>query len=65
MYKRQDLELIKLLGVIPSPYLQWYYHTNEKVAKFKAAPKTRGEYVQDLEKDVYAAYAEDVYKRQL
>lgn len=54
-----DLELIKLLGVIPSPYLQWYYHTNEKVAKFKAAPKTRGEYVQDLENDVYAAYADE------
>ncbi len=54
-----DLELIKLLGVIPSPYLQWYYHTNEKVAKFKSAPKTRGEYVQDLEKEVFAAYADE------
>lgn len=54
-----DLELIKLLGVIPSPYLQWYFHTNEKVAKFKSAPKTRGEYVQDLEKEVFAAYADE------
>lgn len=54
-----DLELIKLMGVIPSPYLQWYYHTDEKVAKFKSAPKTRGEYVQDLEKEVFAAYADE------
>lgn len=54
-----DLELIKLLGVIPSPYLQWYYHTREKVANFKAAPKTRGEQVQDLEKEVYEAYADE------
>ncbi len=54
-----DLELVKLLGVIPSPYLQWYYQTNEKVAAFKAAPKTRGEYVQDLEQEVFAAYADE------
>lgn len=54
-----NLELIKLLGVIPSPYLQWYFQTNEKVAKFKSAPKTRGEYVQDLEKEVFAAYADE------
>lgn len=54
-----DLDLIRLLGVIPSPYLQWYFHTNEKVAEFKSAPKTRGEYVQDLEKEVFAAYADE------
>lgn len=54
-----NLDLIKLLGVIPSPYLQWYYQTNEKVAAFKAKPLTRGEYVQVLEKEVYAAYADE------
>ncbi|NLC33466.1 MAG: 6-phospho-beta-glucosidase [Clostridiales bacterium] len=53
-----DLELIKLLGVIPSPYLQWYYHTREKVQKVLAAPLTRGEEVQLLEKEVYEAYAD-------
>ena len=54
-----DLNLIRLLGVIPSPYLQWYFHTSEKVAEFKSAPQTRGEYVQDLEKEVFAAYADE------
>ncbi len=53
-----DLELQKLLGVLTSPYLQWYYHTKEKVAKFKAAPQTRGEYVQEIEKEVFKAYAD-------
>lgn len=54
-----DLELIKLLGVIPSPYLQWYFHTNERVEGCKKAPQTRGEYVQDLEKEVFAAYGDE------
>lgn len=54
-----DLDLIRLLGVIPSPYLQWYYHTDKKVQKFKSAPLTRGEYVQELEKEVFAAYADE------
>ncbi len=53
-----DLELIKLLGVIPSPYLQWYFHTDERVARCKKAPQTRGEYVQELEKEVFAAYGD-------
>ncbi len=54
-----DLELIKLLGVIPSPYLQWYFHTNERVEGCQKAPQTRGEYVQDLEKEVFAAYGDE------
>lgn len=51
-------ELIKLLGVIPSPYLQWYYQTQEKIDKIFADGYTRGEYVQKLEKRVYEAYAD-------
>lgn len=54
-----DFEVMKLFGVMMSPYLQWYYHTDKKVADFKSKPKTRGEYVQDLEKEVYAAYADE------
>lgn len=53
-----DPELCKLLGVLVSPYLQYYYHTHKVVEKLKAAPKTRGEYVQELEKEVYSAYAD-------
>ncbi|GLC82803.1 6-phospho-beta-glucosidase [Lacrimispora brassicae] len=53
-----NLELIKLLGVIPSPYLQWYYHTTEKVQKVLSNPLTRGEEVKLLEQEVYEAYAD-------
>lgn len=53
-----DLELVKLLGVIPSPYLQYYYHTTEKVNKILSRPRTRGEEVMLLEKEVYDAYAD-------
>lgn len=53
-----DPELSKLLGVLTSPYLQYYYHTGARVQKLRNAPQTRGEYVQELEKEVYAAYAD-------
>lgn len=54
-----NLELIKLLGVIPSPYLQWYYQTNEKIRKIADDGFTRGEEVMELGKEVYAAYADE------
>ena len=46
-----------MLGCIPSPYLQYYYHTSQRLAKLQSSPKTRGEAVQELEKEIYAAYA--------
>ncbi len=52
-----DLELVKLLGCIPSPYLQYYYHTSQKLHKLKNSSQTRGECVQVLEKEIYEAYA--------
>lgn len=52
-------ELIKLLGVIPSPYLQWYYQTDEKIRKIKDEGYTRGEEVMGLEKEIYKAYADE------
>ncbi len=57
--KNVNLDLIKLLGVIPSPYLQWYYQTTEKVNKVLDAGFTRGEEVMELEKEVFAAYADE------
>lgn len=51
-------ELTKLLGVLTSPYLQWYYQTQQKVNKVLAAPMTRGQEVQMLEKEIYAGYAD-------
>lgn len=51
-----NLDLIKLLGVLPSPYLQWYYQTDEKIQKIADCGYTRGEEVMELEKEIYDAY---------
>ena len=53
-----DPELSKLLGVLTSPYLQYFYHTSARVEKLRNQEMTRGEYVQSLEKEVFAAYAD-------
>lgn len=53
-----DLNLIKLLGVLPSPYLQYYYHTTEKVNKVINSHQTRGEEVMEIEKQTFASYAD-------
>lgn len=52
------VEIQKLLGCLTSPYLQYFYKTQERVEQLKNKPQTRGEYVQDLEKVVFAAYAD-------
>ena len=41
------------LGAIPSGYLQYYYHRLKKTEELRNAPKTRGEQVLELEKDIY------------
>lgn len=48
-----DRELIIKIGALPSPYLQYYYHTARKVQSMNAAPYTRGEEVIELEKEIY------------
>jgi len=52
------LRLYNMLGVIPSPYLQYYYLTRESLAKQKQAEKTRGEVVQGIERDLLAHFTE-------
>jgi 6-phospho-beta-glucosidase len=54
-----DPALIKHLRLIPSPYLQYYFHTSKKVKELKGKKYTRGEEVQRLEKEVFAAYADE------
>mgnify|MGYP000979486140 CR=1 FL=1 len=54
-----DIELIKALKMLPAPYLQYYYHTSKVVKELKEAPKTRGEIVQDLEREVFSAYKDE------
>ncbi len=47
-----DEDLIVKLGALPSPYLQYYYHTDKLVQKLKSQPKSRAEQVMALEVEI-------------
>lgn len=49
-------EQIKAIGAIPSSYLEYYYFKNSKLAKLKAAPKTRGEVCMEIEEQLLNIY---------
>jgi 6-phospho-beta-glucosidase len=49
-------ELIRVLGVLPTYYLQYYYDHPRKLAEAKAAPKSRGEVVQEVERELFEKY---------
>lgn len=51
-----DPELIRTLGVLPTYYLQYYYYHPKKLAEAKAAPKSRGEVVLEVEKALFEKY---------
>jgi 6-phospho-beta-glucosidase len=51
-------ELMKALRLIPSPYLQYYFHRAQKVKEAAGKAYTRGEEVQKLEEEIFAAYAD-------
>jgi len=53
-----DPELVRTLGVFPTHYLQYYYNHPQKMAKARAAEKTRGEVVQEVEKELLKLYAD-------
>lgn len=53
-----DPELVHTLGVLPTYYLQYYYYHPERLAEAKAAEKTRGEIVLDVEKELLKKYAD-------
>jgi 6-phospho-beta-glucosidase len=50
------VELVRMLGVLPTFYLQYYYDHPRKLAEAKSAPKSRGEVVQEVEKALFAKY---------
>ena len=50
--------LIKNLRLLPSPYLQYFFHRRRLVAETQQKEKTRGEVVQILESEIFAAYAD-------
>jgi len=53
-----DVELARTLGVLPTWYLQYYYYHDRKVAEARAAEKTRGEVVAEVEGDLLGKYAD-------
>jgi 6-phospho-beta-glucosidase len=51
-------DLIRVLRLIPSPYLQYFYHRARGVKQAQAKAHTRGEEVQEIEKELFAQYAD-------
>ncbi len=48
--------LVRMLGVLPGSYLQYYYDHPCKLAEAKAVAKSRGEVVQEVEKELFKKY---------
>jgi 6-phospho-beta-glucosidase len=53
-----NAELIRMMNVIPSPYLQYYFHHTQCVAQAGIKTLTRGETVQQIEAEVFRHYAD-------
>jgi 6-phospho-beta-glucosidase len=49
---------VRTLGVFPTYYLQYYYNHPRKLAEARAAARTRGEVVQEVEKELLKKYAD-------
>ncbi len=49
-------ELLEMLWMLPSYYLDYYYNTDRVVREMQAAERTRGEVVLELECDLLEAY---------
>jgi 6-phospho-beta-glucosidase len=52
-----DPHTIKVLRMIPNYYLQYYYHTDKKLASQEEWPPSRAEEVIEIEKDLLREYA--------
>ncbi|MFQ6100331.1 MAG: 6-phospho-beta-glucosidase [Anaerolineae bacterium] len=53
-----DVAMIRALGMIPNYYLQYYYHTDRKLAAQEQWPPSRAEEVMEIEADLLRQYAE-------
>ncbi|MBI3683781.1 MAG: 6-phospho-beta-glucosidase, partial [Acidobacteria bacterium] len=53
-----DPEMVRMLGVFPTYYLQYYYDHPGTLAKARAAAKTRGETVKEVEDALMKKYAD-------
>ncbi len=52
-----DPRMVESLGMIPNYYLQYYYHTDRKLAAQQKWPPSRGEEVMEIEKGLLRDYA--------
>ncbi len=53
-----DSELLHLLKLVPSPYMNYFFHRERSLREAQSKPLSRGEQVQLLEKEVFEAYAD-------
>ncbi len=53
-----DPRMIEVLGMMPNSYLQYYYHTDRKLADQQQWPPSRAEEVMEIEADLLRQYAE-------
>jgi 6-phospho-beta-glucosidase len=53
-----DLRMAEVLGMMPNYYLQYYYHTDRKLADQQKWPPSRAEEVMSIEDDLLKQYAE-------
>jgi len=53
-----DPRMVEVLDMIPNYYLQYYYHTDRKLAAQEKWPPSRAEEVIEIEADLLAQYAE-------
>lgn len=53
-----NLRTVEVLGMIPNYYLQYFYHTDHKLAEQQKWPPSRGEEVIEIEKDLLRQYAD-------
>jgi 6-phospho-beta-glucosidase len=53
-----DPRTVEVLGMIPNYYLQYYYHTDRKLAAQERWPPSRAEQVMEIEADLFEQYAE-------
>ena len=54
----EDAELVKKIGALPSPYLQYFFHRNKKVEQLRSSATTRGEDVLALEAEIFSEFAD-------
>ena len=53
-----ESELLKILKLVPSPYMSYFFHREKSVREAKSKALSRGEQVQLVEQEVFDAYAD-------